>query len=88
MIKILDNVTDGEPCIGAFTFQTSFYGLDSWDKRQVSYFLWRNIWRKSYAIQAELFHWRKILNDHPQYDLFLSGIFRYLFSLKLIVTIK
>lgn len=37
MIKILDNVTDGEPCIGAFTFQTSFYGLDSWDKRQVKF---------------------------------------------------
>ncbi|GMT04663.1 hypothetical protein PENTCL1PPCAC_26837, partial [Pristionchus entomophagus] len=58
MIKILDNVTDGEPCIAAFTFQTSFYGLDSWDKRQ-----------------AELFHWRAILNAHPQYDMFLSGIF-------------
>lgn len=30
------NVTNGEPCIAAFAFQTSFYGLNSWDKRHVS----------------------------------------------------
>ncbi|CAI5454482.1 unnamed protein product [Caenorhabditis angaria] len=57
-VKILDNVTNGEPCISAFSFQTSFYGLDSWDKRQ-----------------AELFHWRDIEKEYPEYDMFLSGIF-------------
>ncbi|CAB3400376.1 unnamed protein product [Caenorhabditis bovis] len=57
-VKIMDNVTNGEPCIAAFTFQTSFYGLDSWDKRQ-----------------AELFHWRNILKEYPEFDMFLSGIF-------------
>uniref|UniRef100_A0A914RP55 Uncharacterized protein n=1 Tax=Parascaris equorum TaxID=6256 RepID=A0A914RP55_PAREQ len=35
-VKMKANSTNGEPCIAAFTFQTSFYGLDSWDKRQVS----------------------------------------------------
>lgn len=58
MVKILDNVSDGEPCIRAFTFQTSFYGLDSWDKRQ-----------------AELFHWRRILDSYPEFEAFLAGIF-------------
>ncbi|CAI4226931.1 unnamed protein product [Auanema sp. JU1783] len=57
-VKIIDNVTNNEPCISAFTFQTSFYGLDSWDKRQ-----------------AELYHWRAILNEYPEYEMFLSGIF-------------
>ncbi|CAD6194290.1 unnamed protein product [Caenorhabditis auriculariae] len=57
-VKILDNATNGEPCVAAFTFQTSFYGLDSWDKRQ-----------------AELFNWRDILKEYPEYDMFLSGIF-------------
>ncbi|UMM41919.1 hypothetical protein L5515_017960 [Caenorhabditis briggsae] len=57
-VKILDNVTNGEPCISAFSFQTSFYGLDSWDKRQ-----------------SELFLWRDILKEYPDFDMFLSGIF-------------
>ncbi|CAI2357187.1 unnamed protein product [Caenorhabditis sp. 36 PRJEB53466] len=57
-VRIMDNITNGEPCIAAFSFQTSFYGLDSWDKRQ-----------------AELFHWRDILKEYPEYDMFLSGIF-------------
>lgn len=57
-VKILDNVTNGEPCISAFSFQTSFYGLDSWDKRQ-----------------SELFYWRDILKEFPEFDMFLSGIF-------------
>ncbi|VDK17828.1 unnamed protein product [Anisakis simplex] len=35
-VKMSANSSNGEPCIQAFTFQTSFYGLDSWDKRQVS----------------------------------------------------
>jgi hypothetical protein len=34
MVKIRDDVPDGQPCVRAFTFQTSFYGLDSWDKRE------------------------------------------------------
>ncbi|PAV78701.1 hypothetical protein WR25_21132 isoform A [Diploscapter pachys] len=57
-VKIIDNATYNEPCVSAFSFQTSFYGLDSWDKRQ-----------------AELFHWRAIINEYPQYDMFLAGIF-------------
>ncbi|TKR82014.1 hypothetical protein L596_015798 [Steinernema carpocapsae] len=57
-VKINDSVADGEPCVTAFSFQTSFYGLDSWDKRQ-----------------AELFNWRKIVADYPEFDVFLSGIF-------------
>ncbi|EJW78392.1 hypothetical protein WUBG_10702 [Wuchereria bancrofti] len=35
------NVTNGEPCIAAFAFQTSFYGLDSWDKRHNELYRWR-----------------------------------------------
>uniref|UniRef100_A0A915CSX1 Uncharacterized protein n=1 Tax=Ditylenchus dipsaci TaxID=166011 RepID=A0A915CSX1_9BILA len=58
MVKINDSAPDGEPCVSAFTFQTSFYGLDSWDKRQ-----------------AELFHWREILNQYPEFKAFLAGIF-------------
>ncbi|KAH7719357.1 Protein PTR-4 [Aphelenchoides avenae] len=57
-VKINESVADGEPCMRAFTFQTSFYGLDSWDKRQ-----------------AELFHWRNILKEYPEYEVFLAGIF-------------
>ncbi|KAK0405834.1 hypothetical protein QR680_018223 [Steinernema hermaphroditum] len=57
-VKINDSIPDGEPCVSAFSFQTSFYGLDSWDKRQ-----------------AELFHWRKIISEYPEFDMFLSGIF-------------
>ncbi|KHJ91954.1 patched family protein [Oesophagostomum dentatum] len=57
-VKIMSNVTNGEPCISAFAFETSFYGLDSWDKRQ-----------------AELFHWRAILDEYPDFDMFLAGIF-------------
>lgn len=49
---------NGEPNIIGFTFQTSFYGLDSWDKRQ-----------------TELFHWRKILTEFPEFKTFLAGIF-------------
>lgn len=33
-VKINTTVPNGEPCVIAFTFQTSFYGLDNWDKRQ------------------------------------------------------
>ncbi|KAL3119788.1 hypothetical protein niasHT_010079 [Heterodera trifolii] len=58
MVKIRDEVADGSPCVRAFTFQTSFYGLDSWDKRQI-----------------ELFHWRAILAQFPEFDPFLAGIF-------------
>ncbi|VDK21138.1 unnamed protein product [Anisakis simplex] len=36
-VKMSANSSNGEPCIQAFTFQTSFYGLDSWDKRQVCF---------------------------------------------------
>ncbi|VDL82579.1 unnamed protein product [Nippostrongylus brasiliensis] len=57
-VKIINNVTNGEPCIAAFAFETSFYGLDSWDKRQ-----------------AELFRWRAILDEYPDFDMFLAGIF-------------
>uniref|UniRef100_A0A0N5AZ97 SSD domain-containing protein n=1 Tax=Syphacia muris TaxID=451379 RepID=A0A0N5AZ97_9BILA len=57
-IKIDENVTDGDPCVRAFTFQTSFYGLDSWDKRQ-----------------AELYRWRKMIAEYPEYDMFLADIF-------------
>ncbi|VDM48891.1 unnamed protein product [Toxocara canis] len=57
-VKMKANVTNGEPCIAAFTFQTSFYGLDSWDKRQ-----------------AELFHWRRIISEYEEFDMFLAGIF-------------
>uniref|UniRef100_A0A0K0D3A2 SSD domain-containing protein n=1 Tax=Angiostrongylus cantonensis TaxID=6313 RepID=A0A0K0D3A2_ANGCA len=57
-VKILDNVTNGEPCISMFIFETSFYGLDSWDKRQ-----------------RELFKWRAILDEYPEFDMFLAGIF-------------
>lgn len=42
----------------AFTFQTSFYGLDSWDKRQ-----------------TELFRWRDIIKEYPEFDGFLANIF-------------
>uniref|UniRef100_A0A914GVP8 SSD domain-containing protein n=2 Tax=Globodera TaxID=31242 RepID=A0A914GVP8_GLORO len=58
MVKIMDDVADGQPCIKAFTFQTSFYGLDSWDKRQ-----------------TELFRWRSILAQFPEFGPFLAGIF-------------
>ena len=58
MVKIDDKIPNGEPCIKAFTFQTSFYALNSWDKRQ-----------------AELFHWRDILKQFPEFDVFLAGIF-------------
>ncbi|CAD5219888.1 unnamed protein product [Bursaphelenchus okinawaensis] len=58
MVRINDSVPDGDPCISAFTFQTSFYGLDSWDKRQ-----------------AELFHWRRIIDEYAEYDGFLANIF-------------
>uniref|UniRef100_A0AC34FFI0 SSD domain-containing protein n=1 Tax=Panagrolaimus sp. ES5 TaxID=591445 RepID=A0AC34FFI0_9BILA len=58
MVKINDTVAEGEPCINSFTFQTSFYALNSWDKRQ-----------------AELFHWRRILKEYPEFDVFLAGIF-------------
>ncbi|KAE9554785.1 hypothetical protein FO519_001982 [Halicephalobus sp. NKZ332] len=57
-VKIDDKALNGEPCIKAFTFQTSFYALNSWDKRQ-----------------AELFHWRDILKQFPEFDVFLAGIF-------------
>uniref|UniRef100_F1KVJ9 Patched domain-containing protein 3 n=1 Tax=Ascaris suum TaxID=6253 RepID=F1KVJ9_ASCSU len=57
-VKMKANSTNGEPCIAAFTFQTSFYGLDSWDKRQ-----------------AELFHWRKIISEYEDFDMFLADIF-------------
>ncbi|KAK6759755.1 hypothetical protein RB195_021365 [Necator americanus] len=57
-VKFLNNVSNGEPCIAAFAFETSYYGLDSWDKRQ-----------------AELFHWRAILDEYPDFDMFLAGIF-------------
>ncbi|KAM3727225.1 Patched-related protein [Dirofilaria immitis] len=40
-VKLKRNVTDGEPCIAAFAFQTSFYGLDSWDKRHNELHRWR-----------------------------------------------
>uniref|UniRef100_A0AC35TQU8 SSD domain-containing protein n=1 Tax=Rhabditophanes sp. KR3021 TaxID=114890 RepID=A0AC35TQU8_9BILA len=42
-IRIDANVTNGEPCISAFHFATSFYGLDSWDKRQAELFFWRDM---------------------------------------------
>uniref|UniRef100_A0A7E4VVR9 SSD domain-containing protein n=1 Tax=Panagrellus redivivus TaxID=6233 RepID=A0A7E4VVR9_PANRE len=58
MVKIKDTVPDGDNCISAFTFQTSFYALNSWDKRQ-----------------AELFHWRRIIGEYPEFDVFLAGIF-------------
>uniref|UniRef100_A0A8L8KST3 SSD domain-containing protein n=1 Tax=Heligmosomoides polygyrus TaxID=6339 RepID=A0A8L8KST3_HELPZ len=57
-VKFVSNVSDGEPCIAAFTFETSFYGLDSWDKRQ-----------------EELFRWRGILDEYPDFDMFLANIF-------------
>ncbi|KAL6724830.1 hypothetical protein Aduo_019685 [Ancylostoma duodenale] len=57
-VKFMNNVTNGEPCIAAFAFETSFYGLDSWDKRQ-----------------NELFKWRAILDEYPDFDMFLAGIF-------------
>ncbi|KAK6113295.1 Patched family protein [Brugia pahangi] len=40
-VKMKSNVTNGEPCIAAFAFQTSFYGLDSWDKRHNELYRWR-----------------------------------------------
>jgi hypothetical protein len=43
MVRINDTLPDGEPCVAGFTFQTSFYGLDSWDKRQTELFRWRAI---------------------------------------------
>ncbi|KAI6187547.1 Patched domain-containing protein 3 [Aphelenchoides besseyi] len=58
VVRINDSVPDGDPCVAAFTFQTSFYGLDSWDKRQ-----------------TELFRWRAIINDYPEFDGFLANIF-------------
>ncbi|CAJ0943677.1 unnamed protein product, partial [Mesorhabditis belari] len=57
-VKILPNISAGEPCLAAFSFQTSFYGLNSWDLRQ-----------------AELFHWRDIIAEYPEFDMFLAGIF-------------
>lgn len=57
-VKINDVVPNGEPCIKAFIFQTSYYGLNSWDKRQ-----------------SELFYWREILKEYPEFDIFLAGIF-------------
>ncbi|VDK66075.1 unnamed protein product [Anisakis simplex] len=42
-VKIKENSVNGEPCIAAFSFQTSFYGLDSWNKREVELFHWRRI---------------------------------------------
>ncbi len=57
-VKIKQDVENGNPCIAAFTFTTSFYGLDSWDKRQ-----------------TELFRWRAIVADYPEFDVFLAGIF-------------
>ncbi|VBB30554.1 unnamed protein product [Acanthocheilonema viteae] len=57
-VKMKSNVTNGEPCIAAFTFQTSFYGLDSWDKRH-----------------NELYRWRAMIAEYPDFDVFLSGIF-------------
>ncbi|CAJ0571783.1 unnamed protein product, partial [Mesorhabditis spiculigera] len=57
-VKINSNATGNEPCITAFSFQTSFYGLNSWDKRQ-----------------SELFHWREIISEYPEFDIFLAGIF-------------
>ncbi|XGW35131.1 hypothetical protein V3C99_018841, partial [Haemonchus contortus] len=57
-VKFFNNVTNGEPCIRAFAFETSFYGLDSWDKRQ-----------------TELFRWRAILDEYPEFDMFLANIF-------------
>uniref|UniRef100_A0A9J2PF95 SSD domain-containing protein n=1 Tax=Ascaris lumbricoides TaxID=6252 RepID=A0A9J2PF95_ASCLU len=144
-VKMKANSTNGEPCIAAFTFQTSFYGLDSWDKRQVSnpintffyskclneschplhpfsplsntsckrlllrlaictliivlmhyarmlaLLLWmpsRNVTnvRKLlrtlcmmnltiYPGHAELFHWRKIISEYEDFDMFLADIF-------------
>ncbi|KAI6216646.1 Patched domain-containing protein 3 [Aphelenchoides fujianensis] len=58
MVRINDSVPDGDPCVAAFTFQTSFYGLNSWDKRQ-----------------TELFRWRAIINEYPEFDAFLANIF-------------
>jgi hypothetical protein len=58
MVRINDTVPDGDPCVAAFTFQTSFYGLNSWDKRQ-----------------TELFRWRAIINEYPEFDGFLANIF-------------
>lgn len=58
MVRINDAAPDGEPCVAAFTFQTSFYGLDSWDKRQ-----------------TELFRWREIIKEYPEFDGFLANIF-------------
>ncbi|OZC09044.1 hypothetical protein X798_03975 [Onchocerca flexuosa] len=40
-VKMKRNVTDGEPCVAAFGFQTSFYGLDSWEKRHNELYRWR-----------------------------------------------
>uniref|UniRef100_A0A0N4ZRU5 SSD domain-containing protein n=1 Tax=Parastrongyloides trichosuri TaxID=131310 RepID=A0A0N4ZRU5_PARTI len=57
-LKINSTVPNGEPCISAFTFATSFFGLNSWDKRQ-----------------SELFFWRDILKEYPEFDMFLAGIF-------------
>ncbi|VDK89114.1 unnamed protein product [Litomosoides sigmodontis] len=42
-VKMKSNVTNGEPCIAAFAFQTSFYGLDSWDKRHDELHQWRTM---------------------------------------------
>uniref|UniRef100_A0A0K0FM63 SSD domain-containing protein n=1 Tax=Strongyloides venezuelensis TaxID=75913 RepID=A0A0K0FM63_STRVS len=57
-LKINASVPNGEPCISAFTFATSFFGLNSWDKRQ-----------------SELFYWRDMLKEYPEFDMFLAGIF-------------
>ncbi|VDN06956.1 unnamed protein product [Thelazia callipaeda] len=57
-IKLKIGVPNGEPCIAAFVFQTSYYGLDSWDKRQ-----------------KELYKWRSILADYPEFEVFLAGLF-------------
>ncbi|CAK5044521.1 unnamed protein product [Meloidogyne enterolobii] len=54
MVKIRDDVPDGEPCIKAFTFQTSFYGLNSWEKRQTELFRWRRILNEYPEIKAFL----------------------------------
>jgi hypothetical protein len=43
LINFLISVPDGDPCIIAFKFQTSYYALDSWDKRQTELFRWRAI---------------------------------------------
>ncbi|MFH4974080.1 hypothetical protein AB6A40_000789 [Gnathostoma spinigerum] len=57
-VRFIENIPVGKPNIRAFELQTSFYGLNSWDKRQ-----------------RELFHWRNIVSEYDEFDVFMAGIF-------------